>query len=181
MFECLPRRNMSTRTVKSQTLLLCVQVRDLLCADGSQDMELQKTATGFTPPGLTKVPVTSAEQITEVMSAGYENRCTAAHDINAHSSRSHALLIVEVASTNLASGIRSVGKLTLCDLAGRCVNMQFVMEQRLLVAAENPFSIHSVALTECCIHGSGHVVHGFEYVVQCLYIRCATQRLNAAA
>jgi kinesin family member C2/C3 len=97
------------------------QVRDLLCEDTNLDMELQKTATGFALPGLTKVPVTSAAQITDVMSAGYENRCTAAHDINAHSSRSHALLVVEVASTNLASGIRSVGKLTLCDLAGRCV------------------------------------------------------------
>ena len=53
------------------------------------------------------------------MSRGYENRCVAAHDINAHSSRSHALLIVEVTSTNLATGIRTVGKLTLCDLAGR--------------------------------------------------------------
>ena len=89
------------------------------------DMELQKTATGFSLPGLTKVPVTSAAQITEVMSHGYESRCTAAHDINAHSSRSHALLVVEVASTNLASGIRSVGKLTLCDLAGRCGILPF--------------------------------------------------------
>lgn len=97
-----------------------VQVRDLLAFNEEMvDMELQKTATGFALPGLTKVPVTSAEQITEVMSRGYENRCTAAHDINAHSSRSHALLIVEVAATNLGSGIRTVGKLTLCDLAGR--------------------------------------------------------------
>lgn len=97
-----------------------MQVRDLLAFEENlTDMELQKTATGFALPGLTKVPVTSAEQITEVMSRGYENRCTAAHDINAHSSRSHALLIVEVAATNLGSGIRTVGKLTLCDLAGR--------------------------------------------------------------
>jgi hypothetical protein len=59
-------------------------------------------------------------QITDVMSRGYDNRCVAAHDINAHSSRSHALLIVEVTSTNIATGIRTVGKLTLCDLAGRC-------------------------------------------------------------
>lgn len=100
-----------------------MQVRDLLAFNEEMvDMELQKTATGFTLPGLTKVPVTSAEQITEVMSRGYENRCTAAHDINAHSSRSHALLIVEVAATNLGSGIRTVGKLTLCDLAGRSVS-----------------------------------------------------------
>ena len=108
------------RTAACKTRLGRVQVRDLLSQDLTVEMELQKTATGFALPGLIKVPVTSAEQITEVMQKGYESRCTAAHDINAHSSRSHALLIVEVASVNLASGIKSVGKLTLCDLAGRC-------------------------------------------------------------
>jgi kinesin family protein C2/C3 len=38
--------------------------------------------------------------------------------INAHSSRSHCLLIINVTGTNTASGVRTVGKLTLCDLAG---------------------------------------------------------------
>ena len=32
--------------------------------------------------------------------------------------RSHCLLIVHAATTDPASGVRSVGKLTLCDLAG---------------------------------------------------------------
>lgn len=78
-------------------LAYLLQVRDLL-ATGSEgaDLELQKTATGFIIPGLTKVSVTSAEQITQVMAKGYETRIVACHDINAHSSRSHALLIVEV-------------------------------------------------------------------------------------
>ena len=38
--------------------------------------------------------------------------------INAHSSRSHCLLIITVTGTNTANGVRTVGKLTLCDLAG---------------------------------------------------------------
>ena len=38
--------------------------------------------------------------------------------INAHSSRSHCLLIINVIGTNRANGVRTVGKLTLCDLAG---------------------------------------------------------------
>ena len=38
--------------------------------------------------------------------------------INAHSSRSHCLLIINVVGTNAANGVRTVGKLTLCDLAG---------------------------------------------------------------
>lgn len=38
--------------------------------------------------------------------------------INAHSSRSHCLLIINVVGTNMTTGVRTVGKLTLCDLAG---------------------------------------------------------------
>jgi Kinesin motor domain len=52
------------------------------------------------------------------MAAGFEHRAVGCHDINAHSSRSHCLLIVGVHGTNISSGVRTVGKLTLCDLAG---------------------------------------------------------------
>jgi kinesin family protein C2/C3 len=62
--------------------------------------------------------VTSPEEVMAVMSQGFENRACASHDINAHSSRSHCMLVVYVAGTNAASGLRMQGKLTLCDLAG---------------------------------------------------------------
>lgn len=52
------------------------------------------------------------------MERGFEHRKTGCHDINAHSSRSHCALIVHAASTDAATCVRSVGKLTLCDLAG---------------------------------------------------------------
>lgn len=52
------------------------------------------------------------------MQKGFEHRAVGCHDINAHSSRSHCLLIVQVAATDAATGVRTVGKLTLCDLAG---------------------------------------------------------------
>lgn len=52
------------------------------------------------------------------MAAGFEHRAVGCHDINAHSSRSHCLLIVGVTGTNISNGVRTVGKLTLCDLAG---------------------------------------------------------------
>lgn len=46
---------------------MCVQVRDLLAFQEEGEelvaMELHKTPTGFSIPGLTKVPVTSAEQV----------------------------------------------------------------------------------------------------------------------
>lgn len=52
------------------------------------------------------------------MQKGFEHRAVGCHDINARSSRSHCLLIVQVAATDTATGVRTVGKLTLCDLAG---------------------------------------------------------------
>ena len=62
--------------------------------------------------------VASPEQILAIMAQGFEHRATGCHDINAHSSRSHCLLIVHAAATDSTTGVRSVGKLTLCDLAG---------------------------------------------------------------
>ena len=52
------------------------------------------------------------------MEKGFEHRAVGCHDINARSSRSHCLLVINVAATDAASGVRTVGKLTLCDLAG---------------------------------------------------------------
>ena len=69
-------------------------------------------------PVLCCAAVTSPEQILGIMERGFEHRKTGCHDINAHSSRSHCALIVHAASTDTATRVRSVGKLTLCDLAG---------------------------------------------------------------
>ncbi|XP_016431232.1 kinesin-like protein KIFC3 [Sinocyclocheilus rhinocerous] len=46
------------------------------------------------------------------------NRATACTNLNEHSSRSHALLIVTVAGFNSSTGHRTSGKLNLVDLAG---------------------------------------------------------------
>ncbi len=62
--------------------------------------------------------MTSPEQILGIMAKGFEHRATGCHDINAHSSRSHCLLVIHAAATDPTTGVRSVGKLTLCDLAG---------------------------------------------------------------
>ena len=64
--------------------------------------------------GLTVAVVTSAEQIQHIVSRGYEQRTVGCHDINAHSSRSHCLLIIQVTATDTSTGIRTIGKLTLC-------------------------------------------------------------------
>ncbi|KAL0032084.1 hypothetical protein WJX77_004214 [Trebouxia sp. C0004] len=93
-------------------------VHDLLAEEGKADPDLQKGPAGFTIPDLTRSDVTSPEQIFEIMEKGFEHRAVGCHDINARSSRSHCLLVINVAATDAASGVRTVGKLTLCDLAG---------------------------------------------------------------
>merc|ERR1712038_190168 len=49
-------------------------------------------------PGLTKESVTSIADVMKLLKRGNVNRATASTDLNAHSSRSHMVLIVEVKS-----------------------------------------------------------------------------------
>ncbi|XP_067348044.1 kinesin-like protein KIFC3 isoform X3 [Channa argus] len=69
-------------------------------------------------PGLTEFTVQSPEDINRVFELGHMNRATACTNLNEHSSRSHALLIITVAGFNSATGTRTQGKLNLVDLAG---------------------------------------------------------------
>ncbi|KAK9845317.1 hypothetical protein WJX81_003385 [Elliptochloris bilobata] len=93
-------------------------VYDLLAPGGKAELELARSAGGFDLPDLTRVSVKSAEQIQAIMARGFEQRAVGCHDVNAHSSRSHCLLVVHVAATDPTTGVRAMGKLTLCDLAG---------------------------------------------------------------
>ena len=65
-------------------------------------------------------PPPTPPQTLAIMHRAYKNRTTFATDMNAHSSRSHALLSVYVRATNKAAGTAMAGKLHLVDLAG-CV------------------------------------------------------------
>ncbi|EDQ91648.1 uncharacterized protein MONBRDRAFT_14574 [Monosiga brevicollis MX1] len=69
-------------------------------------------------PDLSRHPVTSAEEVRSFFMSSQKNRKTFATDMNEHSSRSHALLIVYVNGTNLSTGVSTLGKLNLIDLAG---------------------------------------------------------------
>lgn len=46
----------------------------------------------------------SAEQIQGIMARGFEQRAVGCHDVNAHSSRSHCLLVIHVAATDPTTG-----------------------------------------------------------------------------
>ncbi|KAG5270711.1 hypothetical protein AALO_G00195660 [Alosa alosa] len=80
-----------------------------MCPDGSGQLYV---------PGLAAFPVKSVEDINKVLELGHMNRATACTNLNEHSSRSHALLIVTVSGFNSSTGHRSSGKLNLVDLAG---------------------------------------------------------------
>ncbi|KAJ8247363.1 hypothetical protein GJAV_G00245540 [Gymnothorax javanicus] len=80
-----------------------------MCPDGSGQLYV---------PGLTKFAVQSVEDINKVFELGHVNRATACTNLNEHSSRSHALLIVHVSGFNSSTGHRTSGKLNLVDLAG---------------------------------------------------------------
>ncbi|XP_015224145.2 kinesin-like protein KIFC3 isoform X2 [Lepisosteus oculatus] len=80
-----------------------------MCPDGSGQLYV---------PGLTEFTVTSVEDINRVFELGHMNRATACTNLNEHSSRSHALLIISVTGVNSTTGHRTAGKLNLVDLAG---------------------------------------------------------------
>ncbi|KAJ8272087.1 hypothetical protein COCON_G00109460 [Conger conger] len=80
-----------------------------MCPDGSGQLYV---------PGLTEFAVQSVEDINKVFDLGHVNRATACTNLNEHSSRSHALLIVTVSGFNSSTGHRTSGKLNLVDLAG---------------------------------------------------------------
>ncbi|XP_054748259.2 kinesin-like protein KIFC3 [Lytechinus pictus] len=94
-------------------------LRDLLSDDPSNKLDVKmSTEGGLYVPGLKEVEVSSVADINRVFATGHKNRATASTDMNEHSSRSHALLCVNIIGKNKVSGKRTKGKLNLVDLAG---------------------------------------------------------------
>nr|XP_057944377.1 kinesin-like protein KIFC3 isoform X2 [Doryrhamphus excisus] len=96
-------------------------LRDLLGQNISEKLDIKMNPDGsgqLYVPGLTRVPVQSPEDINKVLEAGAVCRATACTNLNEHSSRSHALLIVNVNGLNATTGGCTQGKLNLVDLAG---------------------------------------------------------------
>ncbi|KXZ52502.1 hypothetical protein GPECTOR_9g546 [Gonium pectorale] len=100
-------------------------VHDLLAGEGgvTKALDVSGMGAGDLPPGhervpgLTWRPVSSTEGVEALLREGGRNRATAATSLNAHSSRSHALLCVRVTVTG-GDGRSRVSVLHLVDLAG---------------------------------------------------------------
>ncbi|KAI3377441.1 hypothetical protein L3Q82_008420, partial [Scortum barcoo] len=108
-------------------------LRNLLGENPTDKLDIKMNPDGsgqLYVPGLTEFTVQSPEDINRVFELGHMNRATACTNLNEHSSRSHALLIIiTVSGFNSATGNRTLqefrfwcvsvaGKLNLVDLAG---------------------------------------------------------------
>jgi len=70
-------------------------------------------------PGLTEAVVSGGmAQIRELMARAHANRAVGSHDMNEHSSRSHAIILVQVEGENTRDGNKVSARLNLIDLAG---------------------------------------------------------------
>uniref|UniRef100_A0A3B5QCQ5 Kinesin-like protein n=1 Tax=Xiphophorus maculatus TaxID=8083 RepID=A0A3B5QCQ5_XIPMA len=96
-------------------------LRDLLRQNPTDKLDIKLNPDGsgqLYVPGLTEIAVQSPEDINRVFELGRVNRATACTNLNEHSSRSHALLIITVLKRFCDFHRSGSGKLNLVDLAG---------------------------------------------------------------
>ncbi|CAI8043563.1 Kinesin-like protein KIF13A, partial [Geodia barretti] len=104
--------------------IYCEKVRDLLCPKGGKHSLKVREHKSLGPyvEGLSKLAVTSFIDINEVMSEGNKSRTVAATQMNAESSRSHAVFSIVITQTEFDPksqlGMEKVAKMSLVDLAG---------------------------------------------------------------
>ncbi|XP_040265915.1 kinesin-like protein KIFC3 [Bufo bufo] len=96
-------------------------LRDLLGSDYHSSLDIKMAPGGageLYVPGLTQRSVRNMSDINKVLELGWKQRATECTNLNAHSSRSHALLILTAKGHETSTGICTTGKLYLVDLAG---------------------------------------------------------------
>ncbi|KAM9292223.1 kinesin-like protein KIFC3 [Gastrophryne carolinensis] len=96
-------------------------LRDLLGppSGASLDIKMSPGSGGeLHVPGLSQHSVRNMQDINKILELGRKQRVTEHTNLNAQSSRSHALLILSARGRETSTGIRTTGKLYLVDLAG---------------------------------------------------------------
>ncbi|CAM6028301.1 unnamed protein product [Sphagnum balticum] len=97
------------------------QIQDLLRPE-SCNMQIREGDNGVFVSGVKDIKVKSVEDCMRLLMLGDQNRCFAFTKLNAHSSRSHAIVILTVEKKPARNLQRTqgvlVGKLFLVDLAG---------------------------------------------------------------
>jgi kinesin family protein 18/19 len=96
-------------------------IRDLLIIT-NDILDLREDAEqGIHVAGLSVIDVDSPKEVMDLLFFGNENRTQEATNANATSSRSHAVLEIQITQKNKGEGVEediSVGKLSMIDLAG---------------------------------------------------------------
>lgn len=94
------------------------EVRDLLAPDATKDGKLLSLKINSKEVvGNKTLPVEKKQDILDVLNQAQKRRCVKATNSNAHSSRSHLLITLNIA-ISLENGVKRNGKLNICDLAG---------------------------------------------------------------
>lgn len=98
------------------------EARDLLAKDQNARLEVkERPDIGVYVRGLSSCVVKTADELDRIMILGNKNRAVGATNMNAHSSRSHAMFTITVECSERGADGRQhvrVGKLHLVDLAG---------------------------------------------------------------
>lgn len=121
LFSIIKSREETERSTVSVSVLeiYCEQIRDLLGKNSSETYEVKQGGPyGTYVTNLTETEVTNAGEITGILAKAQTNRSQGRTNMNEHSSRSHMLLYIIVKTTNIQTGLKSYGKLSLIDLAG---------------------------------------------------------------
>ncbi|KAL9234938.1 hypothetical protein vseg_009749 [Gypsophila vaccaria] len=90
------------------------QVRDLLASDEIRN----SSQTGINVPDATRLPVSTTDDVINLMNLGHKNRAVSSTAMNDRSSRSHSCMTVHVQGKDLTSGAMLRGCMHLVDLAG---------------------------------------------------------------
>lgn len=102
--------------------IYCEQIQDLLKPEMGDNLSIREGKQGYVHvPQLSEMVVTCLDDCLRLIQLGDRNRNVAFTELNAHSSRSHAVVIFTVAKKRLdPSGKErsTIGKLFLVDLAG---------------------------------------------------------------
>lgn len=123
IFSFISRSTDQQYLVRAQYLEIYQEdIRDLLSKDQHQRLELKESPDkGVYVKDLQSIIAKNIHEIEQVMTLGNKNRSVGATNMNEHSSRSHAILIVTVECCEMGADGEShirVGKLNMVDLAG---------------------------------------------------------------
>ena len=128
LFNQLRQRTQDTQSVfyirVSYFEIYNEQIRDLINPNSARKLEVRGSQEeGFYVDNLFATYIETMEEILTILQEGELNRATASHLLNEHSSRSHAILTIQVEnelqnSQDPKEQITKLGKLIFVDLAG---------------------------------------------------------------